>query len=45
MDVSPSQILKVCSMCDSAINNDDVYCYSCGTRSIWKYRKSWQAVW
>jgi hypothetical protein len=31
MDVPPSQMLKVCTKCGSAINNDDAYCYSCGT--------------
>ena len=34
MDVPPSHMLKVCTKCGSAINNDDVYCYSCGARSF-----------
>jgi Double zinc ribbon len=34
MDVPPSQMLKVCTKCASAINNDDAYCYSCGTRGF-----------
>ncbi|MGA6991253.1 MAG: hypothetical protein WBL67_06305 [Nitrososphaeraceae archaeon] len=32
IDVPPSQMLKVCTKRGSAINNDDVYCYSCGTK-------------
>lgn len=29
--VSPSQIMKVCEKCGLAVNDDSVYCYSCGT--------------
>lgn len=27
----PSQVLKVCEKCGLAVNDDSVYCYSCGT--------------
>ncbi|HZD33765.1 MAG TPA: zinc ribbon domain-containing protein [Nitrososphaeraceae archaeon] len=30
LDVPPSEILNVCSRCDSAINYDDAYCFRCG---------------
>jgi ribosomal protein L40E len=30
-DIAPSEILKVCSKCGTAINNDDIYCIRCGT--------------
>lgn len=29
--VPPSQIMKVCKKCGLAVNDDSVYCYSCGT--------------
>jgi uncharacterized membrane protein YvbJ len=29
--VPPSQIMKVCEKCGLAVNDDSVYCYSCGT--------------
>lgn len=29
--MSPSQIMKVCEKCGLAVNDDSVYCYSCGT--------------
>jgi Double zinc ribbon len=31
IDVLPSQVEKVCSKCGSAVNNDDIYCFRCGT--------------
>ena len=30
--VSPSQIMKVCEKCGLAVNDDSIYCYSCGTK-------------
>jgi membrane protease subunit (stomatin/prohibitin family) len=30
--VPPSQIMKVCKKCGLAVNDDSVYCYSCGTK-------------
>jgi ribosomal protein L37E len=29
--VPPSQVMKVCEKCGLAVNDDSVYCYSCGT--------------
>ena len=29
--VPPSQVMKVCENCGLAVNDDSVYCYSCGT--------------
>ena len=31
IDIQPSEVLKVCEKCNSAINYDDVFCFSCGT--------------
>jgi len=31
IDVAPSEVLKVCGKCDSAVNYDDEYCFRCGT--------------
>jgi Double zinc ribbon len=28
----PSNIMKVCQKCGLAVNDDSVYCFSCGTR-------------
>lgn len=31
IDVAPTEVLKVCEKCDSAVNNNDVYCFRCGS--------------
>jgi hypothetical protein len=31
IDIQPSEVLKVCEKCNSAINYEDVFCFSCGT--------------
>ena len=30
--VPPSQVMKVCKKCGLAVNDDSIYCYSCGDR-------------
>ena len=30
--VAPSQVMKVCKKCGLAVNDDSIYCYSCGDR-------------
>jgi hypothetical protein len=30
--MTPSQVMKVCQKCGLAVNDDSVYCYSCGTK-------------
>ncbi len=30
--VHPSQVMKVCTKCGLAVNDDSAYCYSCGTK-------------
>ena len=30
IDVQPSEVLKACEKCDSAVNHDDLYCFRCG---------------
>jgi RNA polymerase subunit RPABC4/transcription elongation factor Spt4 len=30
-DIPPSEIMKVCNKCGSAVNDDDAYCFRCGS--------------
>jgi hypothetical protein len=32
MRMLPSNIMKVCQKCGLAVNDDSVYCFSCGTK-------------